>query len=299
LCDIWTPPDTRSRSGLGVIYLHGSLWQALDKDFLTQPLFGRLVHQGHTVLDLAYSLTPEANLFDMIGDVKYAIGWLKTHAAEYGVHADRIVLMGNSGGAHLALLASYTPGYAAFEPKGLRKDTSVRAVVSLYGITDLVAFFHEYGLLNPGQPEYSSQITDDQRPRVHDKTQLDKLITRWRLFPALRHSNSPGGPLLLIYLLGGPVNEVPDTYRLCSPITHVGRHCPPTLQIFGDNDFVINTEHGRRLHQALRGAGIPSVYVEYPNTVHGFDQYFGVSRRVAPAAQMATNDIEQFLALMV
>jgi hypothetical protein len=41
------------------------------------------------------------------------------------------------------------------------------------------------------------------------------------------------------------------------------------------------------------------VYVELPDTVHGFDQYFGVSRRIAPAAQVTTNDIEQFLALMV
>jgi acetyl esterase/lipase len=70
------------------------------------------------------------------------------------------------------------------------------------------------------------------------------------------------------------------------------------LQIFGDNDFIIDASHGRRLHRALQEAGVPSVYVEFPDTVHGFDQYFGVSRRVAPAAQMATNAIEQFLALM-
>jgi hypothetical protein len=40
------------------------------------------------------------------------------------------------------------------------------------------------------------------------------------------------------------------------------------------------------------------VYIEIPETVHGFDQYFGVSRRVAPAAQSATYDIERFLAVM-
>jgi hypothetical protein len=37
---------------------------------------------------------------------------------------------------------------------------------------------------------------------------------------------------------------------------------------------------------------------ELPDAVHGFDQYFGVSRQVAPAAQVATCDIERFLALM-
>ena len=298
LCDIWTPPDATLRSGLAVIYLHGSLWQALDKDFLTRTLFGRLVHQGHVVLDLAYSLAPEANLHDMINEVKYAIGWMKSHAAKYGVNADRVVLMGNSGGAHLALLAAYTPSLPALQPKDLKINTSVRAVVSLYGITDLVAFFHEYGTSNPGQPEFSTHITDDLRPRLHNQTRFDKLVTQWRLFPAYRFGNVPGGPLLLVYLLGGTLQEVPNDYQLYSPITHVGPHCPPTLQIFGDNDFVIKASHGRRLHQALQEAGIPSVHIEFPDTVHGFDQYFGVSRRVAPAAQMATNDIEQFLALM-
>lgn len=298
LCDIWAPPNAVTRSGLAVIYLHGSLWQALDKDFLTRPLFERLVYQGHVVLDLAYSLAPEADLHQMMSEIKQAIAWMKSRAAAYGINPERVVLMGASGGGHLALLAAYTPDHSAFQSKVIKIDTSVRAVVSLYGVTDLAAFFHEYGQSNPRQPEYSSQITDDLQPRLHDKTWFDKLLTRARLFPAYRHANMPGGPLLLVNLLGGTLNELPEAYALYSPITHVGSHCPPTLQIFGDNDFVVDASHGWRLHLALREAGVPSAYVEFPDTVHGFDQYFGVSRRVAPAAQIATNDIERFLALM-
>ncbi len=299
LCDIWEPPNDVPRTGLAVIYLHGSLWEAADKDFLTQPLFRRMAGQGHVVMDVAYSLTPKANLHDMMGDVKRAIAWIKAHGAEYGVDPNRIVLMGQSGGGHLALLTAYTPNHPAFQPEGMNADTSVRAVVSLYGVTDLVAFFHEYGQACPKQPEYSSQITDDLRPRVYDTTALDKFLTRTRAFPPYRHGNMPGGPLLLIYLLGGTLNEAPEAYRLGSPITHVGPQCPPTLQLSGDNDFVIEASHGHRLHEALCAAGITSVYVEFPDTVHGFEQYFGVSRRIAPAAQAATYDIERFLALMV
>jgi len=39
----------------------------------------------------------------MLGDVKQAIVWLKTHAREYEINQDRVVLMGVSEGAHLAL----------------------------------------------------------------------------------------------------------------------------------------------------------------------------------------------------
>ena len=299
LCDIWEPPDGTPRTGMAIIYLHGGLWQALDKDFLTQPLFRRLASQGHVIMDLAYSLTPEADLNRMLGDVKQAIVWMKTHALEYEINPDRIALMGVSGGAHLALLAAYAPDHPTFQLVCPQADLSIRAVVSMFGVTDLRAFFQEYGQSNRGQPEYSTQIKDGSRPHLYDKTWLDKFLTRSRAFPAYRHANMPGGNLLLVYLLGGTLKEIPDVYRLASPIVHVEPHCPPTLQLFAENDFVINVSHGRRLHQALCKAGATSVYVEFPGTVHGFDQYFGVSRRVAPAAQAATYDIERFLGLMV
>ena len=124
-------------------------------------------------------------------------------------------------------------------------------------------------------------------------------MTKMRVFPSYRYGNMPGGALLLVNLLGGTLKEIPDIYRQASPIAYVGPHCPPTLQIFDEYDFVINVSQGRRLHQALREAGATSIYIEIPETVHGFDQYFGVSRRIAPAAQSATYDIERFLALVV
>ncbi len=299
-CDVWLPPSNVHRSRLGVIHLHGSWWQAVDKDFLIRPLFQRLVNQGHVVMDVAYSLAPAANIYTMMDDVKQSITWMKEHAVQLNLDPERIVLMGGSvGGGQLALLAAYTPNFPEFQPKNIKADTSVRAVISMYGVTDMAAYFDEYGRVNPGQPEYSSQITQDMLPRVHDKTWMDRMMTRSRAFPAYRYSNMPGGPALLIDLLGGTLKEIPHVYELFSPITHAGTHSPPTMQIFGEDDFAIDVSHGRRLHRILQAAKIPSVYIEIPDTVHAFDQYFGVSRRIAPAAQMATNDIEQFLALMV
>lgn len=299
LADIWLPPKHILGSGLGVIFLHGGTWQALDKDFLTQPLFRRLAHQGHVILDVAYSLAPAADLNTMLGDVKQAILWMKAHAEQHGVDPARVVLMGASGGAHLALLAAYASSHPAFQAVSPGADMSVRGVISSFGITDLQAFYAEYGRSNPKQPEYSTQITGDLRPRVYDKTWMDRFLTRSHAFPAYRHSNMPGGPLLLVYLMGGTLKESPEAYRLGSPITHVGPHCPPTMLICAGDDFVVDASHSRRLHQALRETGVPSVLVEFPATVHGFDQYFGVTRRIAPAGQIATWNIERFLAFMV
>jgi len=50
-----------------------------------------------------------------------------------------------------------------------------------------------------------------------------------------------------------------------------------------------------RLHQSLQTAGVKSIYLEYPNTGHGFDL---ILPRLSPAAQAATHDVERFLALV-
>ncbi len=231
LCDIWVPPEGIPHTGEAIIYLHGGAWQALDKDFLTQPLFRRLVSQGHLIMDVAYSLTPGADLTQMLGDVKQAIVWMKTHAQEYKINPNRIVLMGVSGGAHLALMAAYAPEHPAFQLVCPAADMSIRAVITMFGITDLCEFFQEYGRSNSRQPEYSKNVADDLRPFVHDKTWLDRMMTRNRVFPAYRFGNMPGGALLLVYLMGGTLKEIPEIYRQASPLTHAGPHCPPTLQL--------------------------------------------------------------------
>jgi acetyl esterase/lipase len=299
LADLWEPSEGTSRSGLAVIYLHGGAWQAFDKDFLTQPLFRRLANQGHVILDVAYPLAPQANLGTMLTSVGQAVGWMKEHAKEYRVNPERIVLMGVSGGAHLALLVAYAPYHPAFQHAAQGADMSIRAVISMFGVTDMAAFFEEYGNTTKNQPQFSSQITPDMLPRIHDRTWVDHFMTRNRLFPAYRYGNMPGGALLLVGLMGGTMKEIPDKYKMASPISHVGSHCPPTLQIFDDNDFIIDTSHGLRLDSALRKVGVPSVFIMFPQTTHGFDQYFGVSRRISPSSQVATYEIERFLALMV
>jgi acetyl esterase/lipase len=299
VCDIWQPPQGVPPTGLAVIYFHGGLWQALDKDFLTQPLFRRLAGQGHLVMDVAYSLAPGADLARMLGDVKQSIVWLKAHSHEYAIDPDRIVLMGVSGGAHLALLAAYAPGHPLFQQVSPSVDMSVRAIISMFGITDMVTFFREYARSNPRQPEFSSQITDALRPHIFNRTWLEKLMTRTRAFPAYRYGNMPGGALLLVNLLGGTLKEIPGVYRQASPITYAGSNCPPTLLIAAGDDFVVAVSQGRGLHKALTDAGAKSIFIEFPGSVHGFDQYIGVSRRIAPAAQSVIYDIERFLALMV
>lgn len=299
LCDIHAPNSGISRSGLAIIFLHGGAWQAFDKGILVNSPFNHLCEQGHLILDLAYSLAPEANLTQMLLDVQQAIIWLKSHANDYQIHPDRIVLMGVSGGAHLALLTAYAQDHPAFQKSQPDVDFSVRAVVSSFAMTDMSQYFMEYGKSTKKQPVWSSEITEDLLPKVHDKTWLDCWMTKSRIFPAFRYGNMPGGALLLVNLLGGTLQEMPDIYKQASPVFQVSPNCPATLLIYAQQDFFVDVLHGRRLHETLKKAGVSSVLIEVPETVHSFYQYFGISPRIAPGAQTIMYDIERFLALMV
>lgn len=144
LCDIWLPPAEVTRSGLAYVYFHGSAWCMLDKDFLTRSIFRHLAAQGHVVMDVAYRLCPETDIPGMVSDVNRAVAWIKEHANEYGVSADRIVVGGSSAGGQISLLAAYGAGVPEFTPPDVQgRDLSVRGVVSCYGPTDLaVCFYH-------------------------------------------------------------------------------------------------------------------------------------------------------------
>ena len=97
-------------------------------------------------------------------------------------------------------------------------------------------------------------------------------------------------------MLGGSAAEIPETYKLLSPIMHVGSHCPPTLLLQGADDVFELAPGVREIQARLREAGVPVVWVEFPHTEHGFDL---IAPQISPVAQAATYDVERFLAMLV
>lgn len=275
LCDIWQPPEGVARSGLAFVYLHGSAWYLLDKDYGTRPFFRQLAAQGHVIMDVAYRLGPEVDIYGMVGDVKRAVAWMKDNARRYGVKPERVVLAGGSAGSHLALLAAYSPAHPQLTPPELQgRDLTVRAVVSYYGPTDLRACYHhlnqqrlvgrlpkvEIGL--PGSAEMKKSMVDAGRLDV---------------------------------LLGGHLHEVPEMYALASPVTHVNSDCPPTLLIQGAPDVISPIAATRELHRRLVECEVPVVNIVYPLANHAFDLLLP---QICPATHASLYHVERFLALI-
>jgi acetyl esterase/lipase len=274
LTDLWSPAAEVAHSGMGIIYLHGSGWHYADKDFGTRPFFRRLASSGHVIADLAYTLSPETDMFGMLADVKRSICWMKENSEEFNFRKDRIVLMGGSAGGHLALLAAYTPDHPVLDPPDAACSTEVRAVVSYYGPTDLEAQFRSFEEL-PGL-EGSTRFERWMMKYLESRVGFE-VIPVHRLLPAA---------------MGGEPSEAPDLYELASPLNHISQHCPPTLLLQGSHDFSGVASDVRHMHQALRSSGCTAFLFELPDTEHGFDLF---RPRWSPAAIAATNVTCYFL----
>jgi acetyl esterase/lipase len=302
LCDIWQPPEGIRSSGLAFLYCHGGAWHWMDKDFGTRPLFRHLAAQGHVVMDVAYRLCPEVDIYGMLGDIKRAIVWMKANAETYGVDPARVVVAGGSSGGHLALLAAYSSSHPVLENKDpgfsltpediAEADTSARAVVAYYATADMRAVYRHFDAtfgslmhgVEPGEGGLLFKITG--------------AVSGWVMRDAAETAETPGFSFdgMMGNLLGGTPEEVPEVYASASPITHAGPASPPTLLLQGEHDAFLPACVTRALHHKLVAAGVPSVYVEFPQTEHGFDLALP---RYAPAAHAALYDVERFLALMV
>jgi acetyl esterase/lipase len=286
LCDLWQPPPGVPRSGLALVYVHGSAWCFLDKDFLTRPFFRHLAAQGHVVMDVAHRLHPETDMLGMVGDVKRAIAWMKAQANTYGVNPERVVLAGASSGGYLALLAAYTPAECALTPSDASDvDLSVRGVISCYGPADARLF---YDYTNQGAWA-TGQVVENHAPGPVARRLFGSNYERLGF-------GKTGATGALEPLLGGTPKDRPDRYALFSPTTHLRPDSPPTLLIQGKDDLLAPVTATNLLFQKLVAAGVPAVNVVLPHAEHAFDL---TMPRWSPAAQTAWYYQERFLALLL
>jgi acetyl esterase/lipase len=159
--DVYLPARgaTRPGRGVAVLVVHGGFWSAGARG--DAPLSSRrLADLGFTVFDVEYRTSPQPNWQTATADVKQAVGWVKAHAAtgDWTIDPARVVLLGRSAGAHLALIAAYTASAPDLPSGGAVGDTSVDAVVSLYGPTDLTwAYDHP---ANPRAADSPARLRD-------------------------------------------------------------------------------------------------------------------------------------------
>jgi len=100
------------RPGAPVLaFIHGGYWQMNDKEASSFLVEGPLAN-GFSVALIEYTLAPDADIDQIVGEVGRAIDWLSGHAQEYGADPARLYVSGHSAGGHLTAMALGRRGVA-------------------------------------------------------------------------------------------------------------------------------------------------------------------------------------------
>jgi acetyl esterase/lipase len=138
----------RSRSGQTggptLIHLHGGAFRVGKKSREARPLFNRLARKGWVCVSANYRL--RVGVRDPLIDVKKVLAWVRQRGPEYGADPSVVIVAGSSAGGHLASTAALTANDPALQPGFEEADTSVTAVVSLYG------YYGSAGGMEPSSP---------------------------------------------------------------------------------------------------------------------------------------------------
>ncbi len=128
--DIYQPRNSEGALPV-VVYFHGGGLVRGDKRAFANigTFFAR---HGIVGITANYRLAPEAKWPNGAEDVAGTIKWIKANAAEYGIDAEKIFLMGSSAGA------VHVSGYAFFEANQLENDGVAGAILVSLPNVDLV-----------------------------------------------------------------------------------------------------------------------------------------------------------------
>ncbi len=121
-----------------ILYVHGGGWAFGDKkDVHVKPNYFTL--NGLAFVSMNYRLRWDYKVYDQVVDIVSVIKWIQESGAEYGLDAEKIVLMGHGAGGHLVSLVMADSSYLRAE--GI-SSSAVKAVVSIdsssYDITRLM-----------------------------------------------------------------------------------------------------------------------------------------------------------------
>jgi acetyl esterase/lipase len=137
--DVYAPaarvPNAPTPNAPVIVFFYGGGWSAGEKSEYAFAGYA-LAAQGFVTIVPDYRVYPEVRFPEFVDDAALALRWAQDNAARYGGDPHRIVLVGHSAGAHIAMLAALDPHYGAkagFDPRAVR---GVAGLAGPYGFDD-------------------------------------------------------------------------------------------------------------------------------------------------------------------
>ncbi len=229
-------PRTKEKKP-AVLYFPGGGFTSADHEKFLEMRYA-LARAGYVVAACEYRAVP--NKFPaLLEDAKAAVRWMRAHASEFGVDADRIGLLGDSAGGYVVQMAGATNGEKNWDVGDFKEVSSdVQAVVSIYGISDLTTIGEGIGNEN-----------------VHSSAAVTEALLL-------------NGPAFKDFA-GASVNADPQKAKAASPIGHVDGTEPPFLLMHGSGDKVVSPLQSKKMFEALQNKKVEAEYVLVRGAEHG------------------------------
>src|SRR5215470_11974509 len=192
-----------------VVFVHGGGWAGGDPSQAA----GNGLHfarRGIATVSISYRLAPAHRFPACLDDVRRGLRWVRAHAAEFGVDPERLVLMGLSAGAHLAVLAHLARDVAALDPD-LPPD--LRDVPE--DVLGVIAHYGPYDLARRRQIDGWDAIGDLMGERAADPEWI-------RVASPIAHAAAATAPMLLIPGTGDPVVSWRESERMHTALVTAG-----------------------------------------------------------------------------
>lgn len=136
-----------------IVFLYGGGWTTGARS--TYRFLGTaLARRGHVVVIPDYRLFPEARFPDFVRDAALAVAWTRREATRFGADPRRLVVMGHSAGAHMALMLALDPRW--LREAGMHPDRDLSGAIGLSGPYDFLPTPDAaLGAIFPGDPRTS------------------------------------------------------------------------------------------------------------------------------------------------
>ncbi len=257
------PPKPKEPARPAILFVHGGFWASGDArsaggfdDF--PGTLAALAAKGYVVASVNYRLAGEAHFPAAVQDVKSAVRWLRTHAADYDVDTTRVMVWGIEAGGQIAALVGTSCGVNVLEPAADAKSKApmtsdcVQGVVDWGGPVDLVGWDSDAASAAAG-------------------------------------SATPLGA----YLGCEPADCAAGVVRAASPLSYLETMTPPFLIQQGAADTLVPPDQSRKLYDALQDLHVPSTLVIYPDVGENFARN-GAANTAVNGKLLA--DMEDFIA---
>jgi acetyl esterase/lipase len=240
--DVFTPKG--NVNGAAVVWVVSGGWFS-SHDSINPAFIRELLKRGYTVFAVVHGSQPRFTIPEIVNDMNRAVRFIRYHANDYRIDADRIGITGASAGGHLSLMQGTAGDHGNKDSKDPVDQTSsrVQAVGCFFPPTDFLNYGKSgeiaigCGVLKGFKPPFDFQDQDANTRTFVRITDIDKIL---------------------------------QIGRQISPVYHASSDDPPTLIIHGDADQLVPIQQAELILDKLKSAGVETKLVVKKGAEHGW-----------------------------